>query len=59
MAKARPTKPIFEVFSLRCGTSETIDAGTATESLGQRFKGKSTCKVFSLLGSNHVLYYFF
>ena len=29
MAAARPIKPIFEVFSRRCGVSEIVDAGIA------------------------------
>lgn len=29
MAAARPIRPIFAVFSLRCGVSEIVDAGIA------------------------------
>ena len=32
MAAARPIKPIFDVFSRRCGVSETTDAGIAIDS---------------------------
>ena len=33
LAAARPIKPTFEVFSRRCGVSETTDAGIAMEIL--------------------------
>jgi hypothetical protein len=36
MAAARPIKPIFEVFSRRCGVSETTEAGIAMEILFSR-----------------------
>jgi hypothetical protein len=32
MAAALPTKPIFEVFSRKCGVSETMEAGIAMHS---------------------------
>jgi hypothetical protein len=32
MAAERAINPIFEVFSLRCGVSEIMDAGIAIES---------------------------
>jgi hypothetical protein len=33
IAAARPIKPILEVFSLKCGVSDIIDAGIATVNL--------------------------